>query len=163
MDVETRERLIARYKDGCRAVAEALQGVTEDELDARPAPNKWSAREIVHHLADSEMMSAIRLKLLLAEEHPTIQNYDQEEFARRLYYDRPIALSAEVFHLARRATSEILDRMTDAEWAREGTHSAHGRYTMEHWLRVYGDHAFHHADQILRARAAARRSSGQGQ
>lgn len=160
MDRETRVKLIARYQDGCRVVAEALQGATDAELDARPAPNKWSAREIVHHLADAEMMAAVRLRLLLAEDRPTIQNYDQEEFVRRLYYDRPIALSAEVFQAARRATSEILDRMTDAEWTREGTHSAHGRYTVEHWLRVYGDHAFHHAEQIVRARAAASRRQG---
>jgi hypothetical protein len=157
MDRETREKLIARYKDGCRVVSEALAGATEAELNARSAPNKWSAREIVHHLADSEMMSAIRLRLLLSEDHPTIQNYDQEEFARKLYYDRPIAASAEVFQVARRATAEILDRMTDADWSREGTHSAHGRYTVDHWLAVYGDHAFHHAEQIVRARAAARR------
>ena len=157
MDRPTRERLIARYKDGCRVVAEALEGATEAELDARPVPSKWSAREIVHHLADSEMMSAIRLRLLLAEDRPTIQNYDQAEFARRLHYDRPIGAAADAFQAIRRATAEILDRMTDAEWGREGTHTAHGRYTIEHWLEIYGDHAFHHAEQITRARAAAGR------
>ena len=50
MDTKTREALIAQYKDGGRAVAEALAGSTEAELDARPAPGKWSAREITHHL-----------------------------------------------------------------------------------------------------------------
>jgi hypothetical protein len=157
MDRQAREKLIARYRDGCRVVAEALEGATEAELDVRPASNKWSAREIVHHLADSEMVSAIRLRLLLAQDRPTIQAYDQEEFARKLYYDRPIAASVDVFQVARRATAEILERMTDAQWSREGMHSEHGRYTIEHWLEIYGDHAFHHADQIARARAAARR------
>ncbi len=49
MDIQTRQRLIGQYTDGYRVVAEALQGITEKELDARPAPGKWSAREIVHH------------------------------------------------------------------------------------------------------------------
>ena len=59
---ETRKKLIDQYKDGYRVVAEALVGATDEELDARPAPGKWTAREIVHHLADSEMTSAIRLR-----------------------------------------------------------------------------------------------------
>jgi hypothetical protein len=157
MDRQAREKLIARYKDGCRAVAEALQGATEAELDARPSPTKWSAREIVHHLADSELVSAIRLRLLLAQDRPAIQAYDQEEFARKLHYDRPVAASAEAFQAARRATAEIVERMTEAEWSREGVHSEHGRYTVERWLEIYGDHALDHADQIARARAAAGR------
>jgi hypothetical protein len=165
MDHTTRAALVARYKDGYRVVAEALAGATEAELDARPAPGKWSAREIVHHLADSEMTSAIRLRLLLASDHPNIHGYDQDEFARRLHYDRPITGSLDALKAARQTSAELLDRMTDADWLREGTHSEVGRYTPEKWLEIYGVHAHHHADQIRRARAAAhsgRSSTGAG-
>src|ERR1700751_3660708 len=72
MDRETREKLVAQYKDGYRVVAEAIAGAADEELDTRPAPHKWSAREIVHHLADSEMTSAIRLRLLIASDRPQI-------------------------------------------------------------------------------------------
>ena len=82
-------------------MAAALDGATEAELDAGPAPGKWSAREIVHHLADSEMTSAIRLRLLVAEERAAIRPYDQELYARKLYYDRPIANSLLAFRAAR--------------------------------------------------------------
>jgi len=155
MDLTTRRQLVQKYKEGYQTVADAVQGATEAELDARPAPAKWSAREIVHHLADSEMTSAVRLRLLLAEDKPAINGYDEAEFARRLYYDRPIASSLDAFRTARLTTAEILDRMTDAEWAREGTHTQHGRYAVEDWLRIYADHAHNHADQIRRARASA--------
>lgn len=154
MDKDTRQTLIARYKDGHRVVAEALHGATDAELDARPAPGKWSAREIVHHLADSEMTSAIRLRLLIAEDHAAIRPYDQEEFARHLYYDRPIAASLQAFEAARKATGELLDRMSEADWAKEGTHPEHDRYTVERWLEIYAAHAHNHAEQIRRARAA---------
>src|SRR6266404_801772 len=100
MHHDTRQTLVDQYKDGYRVVAEALVGATDEELDTRPAPHKWSAREIVHHLADSEMTSAIRLRLLLAADRPQIMGYDQEEFARRLYYDRPIEASIEAFKAA---------------------------------------------------------------
>ena len=157
MDPRTRKDLLAQYKDGYRAVSEALTGATDEELDAHPAPGKWSAREIVHHLADSEMTSAIRLRLLLATDNPAILGYDQDEFARRLYYDRPIEASLEAFKAARRTTSEILERMKDDEWLREGTHTEVGHYTVEKWLEIYACHAHDHATQIKVARGAARK------
>ena len=157
MDPQERSNLINQYKDGYRVVAEALVGATDEELDARPAPAKWTAREIVHHLADSEMTSAIRLRLLIAVDTPQIVGYDQDEFARRLYYDRPIEASIEAFKAARRTTAEILERMSEAEWAREGTHSEHGRYTIPRWLEIYASHAHKHAEQIRVARGSARK------
>jgi hypothetical protein len=156
MDKDARQKLVDRYKDGYRAVAEALAGATDEELDSRPAPNKWTAREITHHLADSEMTSAIRLRLLLAADAPRIAAYDQEGFARALHYDRPIEASLEAFKAARRTTAEILDRMSEAEWAREGIHSELGRYTVERWLEIYAAHAHGHAEQILVARGSLR-------
>ena len=90
-------------------VAEALTGADDEQLDARPAPGKWTAREVVHHLADSEMTAAIRLRLLLAIDNPPIHGYDQDEFAKRLFYDRPIAASLDAFKAARRTTAEILE------------------------------------------------------
>lgn len=155
MDSRKRQELIEQYKDGYRVVAEALVGIREQELDAHPAPGKWSARQIVHHLADSEMTAAIRLRLLVAEERPEIRGYDQERFARALYYDRPYERSLEAFRFARETTADILDRMTDADWAREGTHSEHGRYPVTRWLEIYAEHAHNHAAQIRRARQVA--------
>jgi hypothetical protein len=156
MNAESRSRLVAQYKDGYRTVTEALAGATGDELDAHPAPGKWSARQIVHHLADSEMTSAIRLRLLLAADRPQIGGYDQDEFARRLYYDRPIDASLEAFKAARRSCGELLDRMDEAAWKRTGTHTEHGEYSVERWLEIYAVHAHDHADQIRIARHSAR-------
>jgi hypothetical protein len=155
MDAAKRKELVDRYKEGYRVVIEALAGATNAELDARPAPGKWTAREIVHHLADSEMTSAIRLRLLVAASRPAIAGYDQDEFARRLFYDRPIQASLEALQAARNTTAEILERLTDADWSREGTHSEIGRYTTETWLEIYAEHAHQHARQITAARASA--------
>lgn len=155
MDAETRTKLVDLYRDGYRAVAEALLKITPAQLDARPGPGQWSAREIVHHLADSEMTAAVRLRMLVALERPVIQGYDQDEFARHLYYDRPHEMSLELFRSARSATVEILDRLTPEQWIREGTHTEVGRFGVEQWLTIYAEHAHKHARQIRAARAAA--------
>ena len=157
MDTEARKKLIEQYKDGYRVIVEALVDAKDEELDGRPSPEKWSPREVVHHLADSEMTAGIRLRLLLAVDRPTIVGYDQDEFARRLHYDRPTEASLDAFKAARRSTAELLECMTEADWSREGTHSEHGRYTAERWLEIYAAHAHNHADQIRVARDAWRK------
>jgi hypothetical protein len=151
MDSARRRELVDMYRDGYAAVAAALEGATDETLDRRPAPGKWTAREIVHHLADSEMTSAIRLRRLIAEDNPVIVGYDQEQFARSLKYDRPIAASLRALQAARETTAEILERLTEAEWARTGTHSEVGAYSVLAWLEIYAVHAHDHAAQIRRA------------
>ena len=154
MDQAERDQLIAQYEAGYDAVTAALAGITGAEWDAREAPGEWSPRQIVHHLADSEMTSAIRLRRLIVEDNPVIVGYDQEEFARRLYYDRPVESSLAAFKAARDTTAQILHWLSRADWSRAGTHSESGRYSVEDWLSIYGVHAHDHADQIRRARAA---------
>jgi hypothetical protein len=68
MDRETRKKLIDQYKDGYRVVAEALVGATDEELDGRPAPGKWSAS-----FTTSEMTAAVRLRFVVATDSPRIQ------------------------------------------------------------------------------------------
>src|SRR4051812_28015394 len=101
MDRDERARLIAQYEDGCDEVMRALAGITRTELDSPEAPGEWSPRQVIPHLADSEMPSAARLRRLIAEENPPLVGYDQEEFARRLHYDRPIEPSLLAFKGAR--------------------------------------------------------------
>jgi hypothetical protein len=156
MDRRTREELVARYKDGYRVVAGALAGASDAELDAVPAPGKWTARQIVHHLADSEMTSAVRLRLLVAEENAPIRAYDQDLFARTLHYDRPIAASLLAFRGARESSAALLDLLTEVEWSKTGVHPEHAQYGVERWLEIYAAHAHDHAEQITRARAAGR-------
>ena len=153
MTAEERKDLIAKYAAGYDEVVQALEGFTAETLTAHPLPGKWSAAEIVQHLADSEMTSAIRIRRLLVEDKPVIAGYDEALYATRLLYnERDIAPALEAFRAARSTTVQLLERMTDADWQREGTHSDSGRYGTEDWLRIYAAHAHDHAGQIRRLR-----------
>src|SRR5947208_16861177 len=154
VDRQERAQLIKQYRDGYRVVTEALAGVTDEELD-RSATGDWTPRQIAHHLADSEMMSAIRIRRLLAEPEPVIYGYDEKAFAERLTADRPIHPSLEAMRWARETCSQLLDRMTEDDWPIVGTDTAGGPYGTEDWLKIYAAHAHDHADQIKRARRKA--------
>lgn len=154
VDTQERTRLIEQYRDGYRAVTEALTGITEEELD-RSADGEWTPRQVAHHLGDSEMMSAVRIRRLLAEPEPVIYGYDEKAFAERLTTDRPIEPSIEAMRWARETSSQLLDRMTEDDWRIVGTHTETGRYGTEDWLKIYAAHAHDHAAQIKRARGKA--------
>jgi hypothetical protein len=155
MTPEERNDLIAKYAAGYDEVINALDGFPADSLGAHPIPGKWSAREIVHHLGDSESTSAWRLRKLLVEDNPRIEGYDQDQFATRLRYnERDMAPALEAFRCARQSTMQLIGLMTEDDWQRAGTHSESGRYTTEDWLKIYAAHAHNHAAQIRRVREA---------
>ena len=155
MTNEERQALITQYKAGYDEVVHSLEGFPEESFSAHPIPGKWSAREIVQHLADSEMNSAIRLRKLLTEDDPQIQGYDQDLYAKALRYnERPVGPALAALSAARATSAQLLDAMSDADWSRAGTHSESGRYTAEDWLRIYAAHAHNHAAQIRRLREA---------
>jgi hypothetical protein len=151
MDPNERTQLVERYRAGYDDVADALRGASDADLDRRPGPEAWTARDVVHHLADSEMRSAVRLRQLLAEDEPTIQGYDEAGYARRLHYDRPIGSSLEAFRGARATTAELLELLEETDWTRSGEHTESGRYSVEDWLRIYASHGADHAAQIREA------------
>jgi hypothetical protein len=152
MDAARRKELVEQYRAGYEEIAAALVGLDEDALDRRPTDGGWTAREVVHHTADSEMTSAIRLRRLIAEDEPVIVGYDGDEFARRLHYgERAIEPALAAIAAARSTTAQILDGLTDAEWQRTGTHTENGPYGVERWLEIYAVHCHDHAAQIRRA------------
>lgn len=152
MNTSDRDTLLTRYATGADDVVEALTEITAQEVDSRPPSGAWTAREITHHLADSESMAYIRLRRLIAEDDPVIAGYDEPEWARRLHYDRPIEPSLAVLRAVRAASHELLTTLTPDEWARTGTHTESGTYSVERWLAIYAEHSHEHADQIRRAR-----------
>jgi hypothetical protein len=152
--------LIARYAAAYRAVEEALAAITPDELDRRPGDDCWTAREVVHHLADSETRSFLRLRWLLASDAPFIEGYPEAEWAaepRLGYRTRPIDASLAVVSAVRESSLELLRTLTPDDFTRPGKHEEYDEpYTIQRWLEIYAEHPYIHADQISRARRGER-------
>ena len=79
-----------------------------------------------------------------------------DAFADRLHYDRPHETSLEAFRYARESTAQILDRLTEEDWLREGTHTDVGAFGVTRWLEMYATHAHSHARQIVEAIGTAK-------
>lgn len=155
---DERAELIEKYRQGAARMAGSLLGLTPSELDYKPSDGGWSPREVVHHTADSELASAIRLRRLLAEDNPEIIGYDGDLFARKLYYARrPVQPALDAIRGARETSASILDCLDDADFRRAGRHSELGPYSVDTWLRIYATHCHDHAEQIERAVDEARR------
>ena len=155
MDKQQRADLVRKYASGHQAVVDSVRGIRDEELDRSPGKDDWTPRMIVHHIADSEMTSAIRLRKLVAEDNPTIVGYDEKVFAESLTRDRPIEPSLEAVRWARESTLQILERLSEDEWKKAGTHTELGPYSVERWLEVYANHCHDHANQIKQARGIA--------
>lgn len=148
--------LVDVYARGPERVWRALNGLTEETLGARPLPGKWTVLEIAIHLADSELIGAARIRLVLAADEPRLPGYDQDRWARDLRYassdSARLASSLDLFAALRLATLPLLIGAAPGDWSRTGTHPDHGPVTLRNLLELYADHSERHIAQILSRR-----------
>jgi len=81
MDRTTREKMIAQLDELPGLVETTVSGTKEAVLDAPFRPGGWTARQLVHHLADSHMNAFIRFRLALTEDQPTVKPYNQDAWS----------------------------------------------------------------------------------
>lgn len=157
MDAPVAE-LLHRYRRGIEVLDSALQGLSSGEADHRPAPDQWTIREIIAHVADSELVVANRLRLVIAEHEPVLTAYDQNAWTANLRYERrDPARSLELFRLLRTDNYELLNSLEEAAFGRIGHHQEAGPQTLRQLVEVYADHAEKHAAQVLKRRNEYRR------
>lgn len=142
-----------------RATPAALQKVvdsTSDEILGRPeARGKWSMREVLAHLADSDVVWAWRLRLILAQDRPQLTGYDQDLWASRLgYREAEPRDSVALFSVLRKTNLRLIERATPEDLQRVGVHVERGEESLAHQLRLYAGHDILHLNQLERIRQA---------
>jgi hypothetical protein len=139
-----------RYEEATAHFLEIVSQLSDSQLDAS-SNGSWSARQIIHHVADSEAQSYARLRRLIAEPGTQIQGYDEAGWGENEtlgYKDLPIAQSLDVFRAVRASSLEIIKRVKPDQLNNSGTHSESGEYTLKTWLETYISHPLEHAAQI---------------
>ena len=141
---------IEEYKKATETFIAIASKLTEIELD-KPQNDSWNARQVVHHVADSEAQSYARLRRLIAEPGTQIQGYDEAGWGENEtlgYKVLPVEISLAAFSAVRASSLEILKRLTEEQLGNSGVHTESGEYTLKTWLETYINHPIEHAEQI---------------
>lgn len=149
------EQLIEDYLAGPELLRAAVDGMSAEQLDARPVPGTWSTRQVVCHIADFEPVYADRIKRAIAEDEPTVFGGDPDRFAARLSYERRnVADELNLVEAVRRHLAPILQSLDEAGFQRTARHSVDGPVTVETLLRRITGHIPHHVRFIHDKRRA---------
>lgn len=144
---------IDRYVAGAPVLLSALEGLSPEDLLARPIEGTWSIQEIIVHLWDSDMVAADRMKRVIAEETPLLVYMDENLAVTKLGYDQTdVRLAADLFRLNRLYMGSILRRQSDEAFARFGIHTQAGKKTLLDLVSGYADHLDGHMVHLRRKR-----------
>jgi len=127
-----------------------LAGVSEDSLNRRPQPEKWSARENLAHLARYHEMFLERIKRILGEERPLLGRYVAEDDPQWLRWKTmPASELLARLRTLRAGMLALVQPLSDAELLRTAVHSRLGEMTMTQWLEFFLLHEAHHLLAVM--------------
>jgi hypothetical protein len=149
------DQLISDYAAGPQLLRETVKGMTRDQLQARPIAGKWSTLEVVCHIADFEIVTADRIKRVIAEERPILPDGDENLFAKGLvYHSRELEEELQVIGSIRAQVSRILRTLKEADFDRIGNHTAAGPLTLAKLVERGANHIRHHVKFVEEKRKA---------
>lgn len=133
----------------------AIEGLYEAELRKPEQPGKWSIIEVIKHLADTELVTGFRLRMILAHDRPNIPAYDQDLWAKQLKYnDAKLEEALSQLRALREANLRLLRSLTAEQWQRFGIHEERGEESVERLTKMVAGHDMVHLNQIERIKRA---------
>lgn len=135
---------------------EAATGrLNNEHLRTPEKPGKWSVIQVVQHLADTEIALAFRSRMVLAEDTPDIQGFDQDRWATALNYNGArLGDALAQFRVLRNVNLRLYRAMSPQELQRCGVHNERGRESVIDSIRLYAAHDLYHLGQIDRIKRA---------
>jgi DinB superfamily len=132
-----------------KKLSKLIQGKSAAKLRKCPAPGKWSASEILAHLADTEIVHDWRMRSVLAVPGTPIQAYDQDAWVVSGHYDqRHVRKSLEQFRVLREANLDLLKSLTPEQWKLHGMHAERGVQSIEQMVTLIAGHDINHLEQV---------------
>ncbi|MED4602386.1 DinB family protein [Paenibacillus validus] len=149
------ETLVQSYAEGYNKLVQAIEGVTDEELLFKPAPEKWSIKEVVIHVCDAEMVGVDRMKRTLSEPNPLLFKFDPDAWASRMdYQSLDMQLYLTLFQALRASMVSVLTALKPEDWERTAVHNVTGKHTLEDIVRMFDRHVDTHIRQIERNKQA---------
>jgi len=143
------DSLINRIADIPNRISRTVDGWSEAELRAQPAPGEWSAAEVLAHLRSADDILTPRIYMMLVRDNPTLLAYEEREWAKVLgYAEADFSTSVQTYALKRAELVSTLQRLTPEQWQRTGVHEHKGSLTVEKLVNDMLLHEAEHCRQI---------------
>jgi len=124
-------------------LARVLDGVTPEQAEVRPAPDKWCLREVIAHLADCEIAWAWRLRQTLAEDNTALQPFDQDAWAK-VYAAYSLEAAWACYKGLRAWNVAFVTALRPEERQKPYTHPVRGEETLWTIVEIMAGHDRHH-------------------
>jgi hypothetical protein len=154
MNSTDRQQLLAQLAHTPAQLAELIDGLPQDSVRVRQAPDEFSVVENVSHLRDIEVEGyVIRIRRLITENHPTLSDIDGTRLAiEREYNNQDLQEALMTFTRARQENLSVLGKASDRDFEREGVLEGAGKITLEKLLEMMCEHDEGHIDELRIAR-----------
>lgn len=154
---ENRSRVLLDIAELPGHLRDAIEGLTDSQLDTEYRPGGWTVRQVVHHLADSHLHSYLRTRFALTQNEPTIMAYDEKLWAglkdAKSGPTEPSLLLLEGLHTR---WCQLLESMTESDWQRKFIHPERGPVVLNVNIPLYAWHGRHHTAHITQVRLRMR-------
>lgn len=146
------KEILDTYSRAAGRIEFALDRLSESKVKWKPNPKKWSIREILCHLADSEIVFVARMQVIIASDAktpPVLAAYDQDTLAERHSYNALDEQTAfQTFKYLRRYFSLQLKALPETAFEKFGMHEVRGKQTLRDILEYAVSHGETHLRQI---------------
>lgn len=148
-----RTQMLESMSETPKLMRQAVDGLSDQQLDTPYRDGGWTARQVVHHVPDSHMNGYVRAKLALTEERPTIKPYDEAAWAMLKDSElTPVETSLALLEGVHTRWITLFRSLDDDQWKREFVHPDNGPMTLEALLSLYSWHGRHHVGHITALR-----------
>lgn len=149
--------LLEAYRRGPSQLRSALEGLSAEQLMARPIAGKLSSHEVACHIVDSDQFMCDRVKRTIATEKPLLMGVESIDYVAPLHYEqRDLEGDLRLLEAQREQLAADLDLLQDADWQRTAVHSENGTQTL---LEIF-EHAVEHLDDHVETILEKRRALG---
>ena len=150
--------VIDEYEAGGKKLRDSIKGLSEQQLRWVPPADanvgRWSIKEVVLHMMDSDLIGSDRMKRLAAEDNPLLIGYNEDRFASRLFYQEQSTEDAlTLFELNRKQFAFVLRKLAPETFERTGIHNEAGKVSLGTQVKKYNEHLDHHLKFIAAKRA----------
>jgi hypothetical protein len=142
---------VAVLRAAIEEIPRLVSQATAQQLVRSPAPGEWSPRDVLNHLADSDLVHCARLRMMITQDRPTLVGYDQEAWTARFGgLDATPYETVERWQTLRQTNLRMYASLTDEEWVRVGVHSERGEESVRLHVQLLAGHDRMHLNQFRR-------------